>query len=88
MIGDAATREALDAFESNHKQGTRHRCTHIELVDPQDWPRFEQLNVIADAQVAGDFALPTSLAFADMLNKVGLERGENFIPIRSLQGMS
>lgn len=86
VIGDAATREALDAFEFNYKPDTRHRCTHIELVDPKDWPRFANLSVIADAQVAGDFALDTSLAFADMIEKVGKERGENFIPIRSLQG--
>ena len=84
VVGDAATREVLNSVEANPNPGSRHRCTHVELVSPEDYPRFGRLGVIADGQVAGDFAVNTSLAFKDMLAMVG-PRGQNTIPIRSLQ---
>ncbi|HEV2141387.1 MAG TPA: amidohydrolase family protein, partial [Candidatus Dormibacteraeota bacterium] len=38
-IGDAAIRQALDAFEGR-TPGRRHRIEHIETPDPSDLPRF------------------------------------------------
>lgn len=48
-IGDAAVRQALDAFE-NTTPGRRHRVEHIENPDPTDIPRFARLGVIASMQ--------------------------------------
>jgi predicted amidohydrolase YtcJ len=87
VVGDAATREVLDAVRDNPhpiEGASRHRCTHVELVDESDRPRFKALNVIADAQVAGDFALSGSPAHKDMVKMVG-PRGEDSIPIKSLK---
>lgn len=50
-IGDRAIRYALDAFENarrmNGERDSRHLIAHLELIDPQDIPRFRQLGVIA-----------------------------------------
>src|SRR5262249_30451773 len=48
-IGDAAIRDALDAFEGT-TPGRRHRLEHIETPDPADIPRFARLGVIASMQ--------------------------------------
>jgi predicted amidohydrolase YtcJ len=53
-IGDRAVREALDAFEcavrANGPTHGRHHIAHIQLVHPDDVPRFAGLNVTANAQ--------------------------------------
>lgn len=53
-IGDRAVRLALDAFEkaraANGPRDSRHQIAHLELIDPQDIPRFQRLGVIADFQ--------------------------------------
>jgi hypothetical protein len=53
-IGDAAVRHALDAVEvaraSNGWSGNRHHIAHIQVVHPDDIPRFEALGVAANAQ--------------------------------------
>jgi len=56
-IGDGAVRESLNAIENVRKQGSTkpYTLTHIELVDSQDVPRFEALNVTADFQVGSDY---------------------------------
>jgi hypothetical protein len=48
-IGDAAIRDALDAFEHT-TPGRRHRVEHIEAPDPTDIPRFAALGVVASMQ--------------------------------------
>jgi len=54
-IGDATARGALDAFqyarERNGANTRRHQITHLQLVDPADFPRFAQLDVIANMQL-------------------------------------
>lgn len=50
-IGDRATRDALDAFEyALGKEPGDHRnvITHLQLVSPEDIPRFKELGVIAN----------------------------------------
>lgn len=62
----------------------RHKLTHVELVSPQDRPRFQQLHAIADAQVSGDFTLPTSKAHKDIERLVGHNKSKDSIPVRAL----
>jgi predicted amidohydrolase YtcJ len=53
-IGDRAVREALDAFEAaqgaNGRNDARHHIAHIQVIDPDDIPRFASLGVVANAQ--------------------------------------
>ncbi|HWL50619.1 MAG TPA: amidohydrolase [Acidimicrobiia bacterium] len=53
-IGDAAVRSGLDAVEAarlaNGWMGTRHNISHIQVVHPDDIPRFRRLGVTANAQ--------------------------------------
>ncbi|MET0565357.1 MAG: amidohydrolase [Acidimicrobiia bacterium] len=53
-IGDEAVRSGLDAVEaarlSNGWMGTRHTICHIQVVHPEDIPRFRRLGVVANAQ--------------------------------------
>ena len=48
-IGDRAAREALDAFEGTDP-ARRHHIAHLQLVDPDDVPRFAGLGVAANLQ--------------------------------------
>jgi predicted amidohydrolase YtcJ len=53
-IGERAVREALDAFEvaraANGRRDLRHHIAHLQVVHPDDLPRFARLDVIANAQ--------------------------------------
>src|SRR6202044_758190 len=53
-IGDRAVREALDAFEAargaHGERGHRHHITHLQIVHPDDVPRFAALGVTANMQ--------------------------------------
>lgn len=53
-IGDRAVREALDAIQAaqlaNGKRDARHHLAHIQLIHPDDQPRFAELGVVANAQ--------------------------------------
>jgi predicted amidohydrolase YtcJ len=53
-IGDGGIRMALDAFqaarEENGGRDSRHHIAHLELIDPNDIPRFRQLGVVANFQ--------------------------------------
>jgi predicted amidohydrolase YtcJ len=53
-IGDGAIRRTLDAYEAtaneNGARDSRHRIEHIELLHPNDLPRFADLKVIASMQ--------------------------------------
>lgn len=81
-IGDRGIREALNAVENAGSDKGRHRITHVEIVDPADIPRFSQLNVTADAQVAGNFTNPEHWHENDEL--IGAVRSDNAVPIKSL----
>jgi len=48
-IGDRAVREALDAFEGTDPS-RRHHVAHLQLVHPDDVPRFGRLGVAANIQ--------------------------------------
>ena len=53
-IGDRGTREALDAFAAaraaGHGEGLRHHIAHIQVIHPDDVPRFAALGIAANAQ--------------------------------------
>jgi predicted amidohydrolase YtcJ len=52
--GDGAVRRVLDGYESvqrsNGKRDSRHRVEHIEVIHPEDLPRFNQLGAIPSMQ--------------------------------------
>ena len=51
-IGDRAVRASLDAFEAalaaNGANNNRHHIAHLEVIQPDDIPRFRQLGVAAN----------------------------------------
>jgi hypothetical protein len=51
-IGDRAVRDALDALEAaeraNGRRDSRHHLAHLQLVHPDDLPRFAGLGVVAN----------------------------------------
>lgn len=51
-IGDRACREILDIYELARAQhpGCRNRIEHLQILDPQDWPRPAALGVVASMQ--------------------------------------
>ncbi len=53
-IGDRAVRECLDAVEHaiarNGRGDNRHHIAHIQVVHPEDVPRFRELGVVANMQ--------------------------------------
>ncbi len=53
-LGDRAVREALDAIEAarraNGMNDLRHHLAHIQIVHPEDLPRFRRLGAVANAQ--------------------------------------
>jgi predicted amidohydrolase YtcJ len=53
-IGDRAVRNALDAVEAartaNGARGNRHHIAHLQVVQPDDLPRFAALDVVANCQ--------------------------------------
>ncbi len=82
-IGDRGIHESLNAIEDAGSAEGRHRLTHIEILDPQDTPRFAQLNVTADLQVAGQFTDPSH--WSEMISLIGAAKSDNLVPIKSLQ---
>lgn len=53
-LGDRAVRDSLDAIEHaiavNGRRGNRHHLAHVQIVRPEDVPRFAALEVVANAQ--------------------------------------
>jgi predicted amidohydrolase YtcJ len=51
-IGDRAVRESLNAFaaarQANGKTDNRHHIAHLEVIRPEDIPRFRELGVAAN----------------------------------------
>jgi predicted amidohydrolase YtcJ len=53
-VGDGGVRRVLNAYalarQTNGLRDTRHRVEHIEVIHPDDLPRFKDLGVIASMQ--------------------------------------
>jgi len=64
-IGNRAVKEALNGIEAARKangdSGLPHTLTHVQLADPEDFPRFKQLGVIAALQLFWATAEPDSV---------------------------
>jgi len=64
-LGDRAVKETLNGIEAarkaNGNSGLPHTLTHIQLADPEDFPRFKQLGVIAAFQLLWAAAEPDTI---------------------------
>ncbi len=86
-IGDAAIRQSLDAVEEalleNGQRGNRHHISHLQVIHPDDVPRFAELDVVANFQPlwanADAYVLELNLPF------IGEERTNWMYPIKSVQ---
>jgi predicted amidohydrolase YtcJ len=85
-IGDRAVRMSLDALEAarraNGPRDARPLIAHLELIDPQDIPRFRRLGVLADFQPLWAFADPYIQELT--LPKLGPRRSRWLYPIGSI----
>jgi predicted amidohydrolase YtcJ len=77
-IGDRATRESLDAFEGldrldHRERNHRHHIAHIQVIHPDDVPRFAALGVAANAQALWAYADEQMTELT--LPFLGVERG-------------
>ncbi len=87
-VGDRAVRMALDAFEgardSNGRGDNRHHIVHLQLVHPDDAPRFAELGVIANVQAL--WAYPDPWARDLALPLLGEDRYRRMYPLASILG--
>ena len=85
-IGDYAIRMSLDALEAaeraNGRRDARHHIAHLELINPQDIPRFRRLGVIASFQAL--WAYPDLYITKMTEPALGPERSRWLYPIGSL----
>jgi hypothetical protein len=86
-IGDRGVRAALDAVAaaraSNGDTGNRHHIAHLQLVHPDDVPRFAELGVSTTFQAL--WAFPDSYITDINLPAVGAERVERMYPLNSVE---
>jgi hypothetical protein len=76
-IGDGAVKLVLDGYEAayraNGRRDSRHRIEHVEVIHPDDIPRFARLGVIASMQPPhppGNHGLPLE----PYLSRIGRRR--------------
>ena len=85
-IGDGAVRESLDAVEAaaraNGRRDARHHFAHLQLVHPDDLPRFANLGVVANVSPLWACRSP----YVDELTVpfIGPERSARMYPFGSL----
>lgn len=86
-IGDGAIRQSLDAVETalatNGQLGNRHHISHLQLIHPNDVPRFAELKVIANFQPL--WAYPDEYVTELTIPFIGEQRSEWMYPIRAVQ---
>ncbi|MEZ5758477.1 MAG: amidohydrolase [Emcibacteraceae bacterium] len=86
-IGDAAIRQSLDAIEYARKLngplGNRHHIAHLQVIHPDDIPRFAALDVVANFQpywaAADEYIMDLNVP------AIGEERTGWMYPIRSIE---
>jgi predicted amidohydrolase YtcJ len=86
-IGDRAARNALDAVaaarSANGMNDLRHHIAHLQLVQPEDLPRFRELGVVANLQA---YWAQSDPQMADLtLPFLGEERARLQFPFRDLE---
>jgi len=85
-IGDAAIRQSLDAIEVaqnvNGERDRRHHISHLQVINPADIPRFNELDVVANFQplwaYADDYIVDLTIPF------IGQDRADWLYPIKSV----
>jgi len=86
-IGDRAIRSAFDSIqaarEANGKHDNRHHISHIQLLSPEDIPRFAELDVVANFQPL--WAIEDGYITDLTIPRIGEERGKFLYPIGSVQ---
>jgi predicted amidohydrolase YtcJ len=86
VIGDRAARVSLDALEAareaNGSSNGRHHISHLQLIHPDDIPRFAPLDVSANFQAL--WAWPDDWITGINLPVVGQERVDRMYPIGSV----
>jgi len=84
-IGDKANRKVLDLYEDHFKKypkskELRHRIEHAQVVHPDDFPRFSELNIIASMEPAHALEdMPWAIA------RVGMQRAKGAYAWRTLR---
>ncbi|MCA1226829.1 amidohydrolase [Saccharopolyspora sp. 6M] len=81
-VGDRAVRAALDAVAAAPGSGLRHQIAHVQVVHPNDVPRFRELGVTANVQPA--WAVPDAAMTELTIPRLGAERAARQYPFRSL----
>ncbi len=85
-IGDRAVRMALDCFaaarKANGRSDCRHTIAHLELIDPQDIPRFRTLEAVANFQALWAYADPYITRLTEPI--LGPQRSRWLYPIGSV----
>ncbi|MFD3503597.1 amidohydrolase [Streptomyces sp. NPDC058676] len=85
-LGDRAVREALDAVEAaratNGRRDTRHHLAHLQVVHPDDTPRFRDLGATANMQALWAAHEPQMDELT--LPFLGTERGRRQYPFGDL----
>jgi predicted amidohydrolase YtcJ len=85
-IGDGAVRHALDAVDravgTNGQRDARHHVAHLQVVHPDDVPRFEALGVVANIQALWACHEPQMDELT--IPFLGAERAARQYPFRSL----
>jgi predicted amidohydrolase YtcJ len=85
-IGDGAVRAALDGYEiaraANGRRGNRHTIAHLQLVHPDDYGRFAELDVVPDMQL--QWATRNVWTMEALLPFIGPERHARMYPARSM----
>lgn len=84
-MGDAGTRQVLDALETvKKKQGDlkgRHQLAHASMVHPDDMPRLTSINLTPEYSPVLWYAAPVVLGYSETL---GEKRTDSLWPMRSL----
>ncbi len=84
VTGDRGARMALDAIAQSDPAPGPHRLTHLYLVDPTDYPRFQELGVVADFQLAPSALDPE---YTDFIRGFIGDRADHLMPAGTLQAM-
>ena len=82
VTGDRGARLALDAIAGADPAAGPHRLTHLYLLDPQDYPRFKALGVVADFQLAPSSLDPEYLTF---IRRFIGDRADHMMPAGTLE---
>ncbi len=84
VTGDRGARMALDAIAGANPAPGPHRLTHIYTLDAADYPRFQDMGVVADFQLA-----PSSLDpdYNDFIRGFIGARADHMMPAATLAAM-